>query len=248
MKDAGRSVKARVCALASGVFAIAAALVLGTLLSLLVLWSLRLAGLTLGITRVVLVTLALTQGVACWGVALFSLVRPNLREGTARVGLRAPSADDLRAARRACLWALAGAAAGGLLTSALGLAPAENEVLHLGRSKPHLFLVLMPVSILLVGPGEELLFRGIVQTRLRGAFSSRQAVVVGSVLFAGVHLFSVVGSWPERLVAVLVLMLPSLAFGFAYERRRNLWVPALAHGFYDFVLLGFAYAATQVGH
>jgi membrane protease YdiL (CAAX protease family) len=235
-------------ALDGGIFTIAAAFILGTFLTLIVLWLLQLADVQLGITRVLLITLFLTQGVACWGVALFPLANPSLREGAARIGLQRPSSGDLRAAAGACLWALAGAALGALVASALGLDPAEHEVIRLGRDTPELLLVLMPVSILLVGPGEELLFRGIVQTRLRDAFSSRQAVVIGSVLFAGVHMFAIVGSWPARLFAVLVLMLKSLAFGNIYERRRNLWVPALAHGLYDLVLLGFAYATVRAGH
>lgn len=215
------------------------------MLTLAVLGLLRHSGIEVGTTVTLLLMIGLTQGVAFWSVALIQLLRLGRAESAARIGLRRPRPDELRAAAATCGWALAGAAVGGGLAPLLGLEPAENELLRLGREDPTLLLIMMPVAVLIVGPGEELLFRGIVQTRLRDAFSPLPAVLMASLIFAGVHVFSLAGPWHDRLVTVLVLLLPSMVFGLAYERHKNLWVPALAHGLYDFVLLGLAYGATQ---
>jgi membrane protease YdiL (CAAX protease family) len=108
-------------------------------------------------------------------------------------------------------------------------------------------LALVPLSFLLIGPGEELLFRGVVQGRLRQAFSPIAAVVIASAIFAAVHVVALSGSAGGRAVTVGVLFLPSLVFGAAYERTGNLVVPSLIHGGYNATLFGLFYLSLTMG-
>jgi len=151
-------------------------------------------------------------------------------------------------------WAVGGAVAAIVLVSAvvalvqaLGLEPAPNAVGEVGADAPVFFLVAAVLSVLLVGPGEEILFRGAVQGRLRRAFGPVGAIAGASALFAGIHALAVVGSIGATLVTVSILFVPSIVLGAAYERTRNIVVPALLHGLYNATLLAGAYVAAAGG-
>ncbi|MFC7007671.1 CPBP family intramembrane glutamic endopeptidase [Halalkalicoccus salilacus] len=90
---------------------------------------------------------------------------------------------------------------------------------------------MVPLSILLVGPGEELLFRGIIQQLLRIRFGVPVGITIASVIFAVAHVGSLTG---EGLVATLATyVVLSLILGVSYEYSENLVVPATIHGLFN---------------
>ena len=125
--------------------------------------------------------------------------------------------------------------------------PASNRVGELGVQNPELLLLLVPLSILLVGPGEELLFRGVVQGVLKQSFGPAGAIVIAAAIFAAIHFVALSGGVGARLVTITILFLPSLVFGTAYERSNNLVVPAMIHGAYNATLFAGLYLAVQMG-
>jgi membrane protease YdiL (CAAX protease family) len=77
--------------------------------------------------------------------------------------------------------------------------------------------------------GEELAYRGYVQTRLRDLFGSGRlglviAVVVSSVLFGTAHS-------EQGVIGALTITLDGLAFSVVRYRYKSLWASVLAHGF-----------------
>ncbi|MFC7044195.1 CPBP family intramembrane glutamic endopeptidase [Halobacteriaceae archaeon GCM10025711] len=128
---------------------------------------------------------------------------------------------------------------------ALGLPVAGNSVTDLAQEGVVAsLLLLVPVSVLVIGPAEELLFRGVVQKYLYGSFSRWGAVAVASVLFALVHLPTTYYADPDPVavaVTLAILFGLSLVLGGLYVRTDNLLVPVVAHGLYDAVLFGLAY-------
>jgi len=134
-------------------------------------------------------------------------------------------------------------AIGRLLTVA-GVEVAQNQVIATGQQDPRYFLYMIPVAVLLVGPFEELVFRGAVQGILRRTWGSSVAIAVASVLFGVVHWLALIGSGGTRLPYVTVAALLGLVLGYLYERSRNLVVPAVVHGVYNSVLFGAQYAAA----
>lgn len=104
--------------------------------------------------------------------------------------------------------------------------------------------VLVPISVLVIGPAEEILFRGVIQNYLAEHFSEWGAIGLASVVFAAVH---VPTSWiaTPNLAAVVVTLLIlfglSVSLGWLYVRTANLVVPILAHGFYDAAIFALAY-------
>ena len=123
--------------------------------------------------------------------------------------------------------------------SYFGLETARNQIVEIGQQNPSVFLLLVPLSFLLVGPGEELLFRGIIQGTLRASFHPIRAIVLASALFASIHLFSLSGE--GKLVYVGLVFILALILGGTYEYTGNLIVPALIHGAYNAIQFASAY-------
>jgi membrane protease YdiL (CAAX protease family) len=132
-----------------------------------------------------------------------------------------------------------------LTLSSLGIESAENQVVTVGEQNPEVFLLLIPLSFLLVGPGEELLFRGLVQGILRETLRPSRAIVLASALFASIHLFALTGE--GKIVYIAVAFALAIILGATYEYTDNLAVPALIHGAYNAVQFAGAYLTATGG-
>jgi membrane protease YdiL (CAAX protease family) len=189
------------------------------------------------------ISLVSIQGVAFGGVALLYLrVRGRPLDS---VGVDLPSLKQLLFVVGGYAAAFTAAILGAVLVSVTGAPAGENQVSEFASADPTVLLWLVPASFLLIGPGEELLFRGIIQGRLRETFAPVPGVVLASALFAAVHYLALTGGAGGRLVTVSILFFPALVFGSVYELTDNLVVPALVHGAYNATLFGLAYLAFR---
>ncbi|SIR95728.1 CPBP family intramembrane glutamic endopeptidase [Natronorubrum thiooxidans] len=106
-----------------------------------------------------------------------------------------------------------------------------------GREYPLLLLLGIPIAILLTGPGEELLYRGVIQSRLGETFPTALAVALTAVVFAVVHLPVYLGSDIGAVfVSLGTVTALGLYLGVLYELSNNLVVPALVHGGFNAVV------------
>lgn len=142
------------------------------------------------------------------------------------------------------LIALAGVTLSLVTLAALGIEAAPNAIGGFGEETPVVFLALAALSVVAIGPAEELLFRGAVQGRLRATVGPVGAVLGAGALFASIHAFAVVGTLGATLTTVAIIFVFSMVLGVAYERTRNIVVPALLHGCYNATLFVFAYVGT----
>jgi membrane protease YdiL (CAAX protease family) len=191
----------------------------------------------------VLVGTVLLQGVAFGGTALLYLRYRG--DGLSFLRTRVPTLRDVG-------WIVGGfAALLGLLAltqvvfTAFGIQSAQNQIVELASGNPIVFLILVPLSFLLVGPGEELLFRGLVQGTIAEALHPARAVVLASAIFALVHYGSLAGSGKFAYLGVVFAL--ALVLGATYELTDNLVVPALIHGAYNAVQFGIQYLAATGG-
>ena len=152
-----------------------------------------------------------------WDLLRYS--RPTLREGSVVV-----------------------AAAAGLLTlqygslfvlSRVGLSTGQNQAVVPAGDPVTYYLAMVFVSFLVVGPAEEVLFRGVVQGGLRRAFAAVPSLVAAGGLFGVIHLVGVQGTGAERWAYVAIAAGLGCLLGYLYERTENLVVPGLAHGAYN---------------
>lgn len=136
----------------------------------------------------------------------------------------------------------------GLLSQALGLGGAESSVVGEARENPEVLLALIPLSWLVIGTGEELLFRNVIQKYLSGVYSSTAAVLLGCVIFTLMHTVTYYTPDPVALFSTLVrLFVLSLVLGVAYERTRNVVVPVVIHGTFNAVQFAVLYVSLAGG-
>lgn len=136
------------------------------------------------------------------------------------------------------------------VVAALGLSVLRDQVVsgetttglaEIIMANPDLALVVGALSVVLIAPAEELLFRGAIQGRLREAFGPAGAVGGASALFAVWHVFNFSGSLLGAAITVATIGAVSLLWGYAYERTGNFVVPVLTHGLYNLTLMLLSY-------
>jgi membrane protease YdiL (CAAX protease family) len=127
-----------------------------------------------------------------------------------------------------------------LLFPALGLTPKTLSLFSAvqGDTAEYLYW-LIPVAWGSAAFGEELVFRGYLQTRLAHAFGGRGgvalAVVLQAAVFGALHAYQGLGGAMVAAGAGLVLGLVYIA------ARKNLWAPILLHGLVDTVSINAVY-------
>jgi membrane protease YdiL (CAAX protease family) len=190
-----------------------------------------------------LLSTVLLQGVTFGGIALLYLRVRGLDFDFAPFTL--PSRHSVAVIVTGFFVLLGILAATSLTLTSLGIESAENQVVTVGEQNPEVFLLLIPLSFLLVGPGEELLFRGVVQGVLRETLSPARSIALASALFASIHLFALTGE--GKIVYIAIAFALALILGATYEYTDNLTVPALIHGAYNAVQFAGAYLTATGG-
>lgn len=113
---------------------------------------------------------------------------------------------------------------------------------------PSLLLMMIPLSILVVAPAEELFFRGVLQTYLQGATTPRKAVLSAGTLFALVHVpnYLQLPSLTAMAVMTGVILIVGLGIGYAYEQSESLPVAVGIHALYNsLMMLGWYFLVTR---
>lgn len=137
-----------------------------------------------------------------------------------------------------------------LAFSELGLSTAEHSVQQSAAGgNAEILLLLIPAAFLIIGPGEELLYRNIIQKNLYDTFGDWGAVLVGSVVFALAHIpaYAAGASLVTLLNTLVVIFFLSVILGVAYLRTGNVTVSAVIHGAFDAVVFGAMYVQMTGG-
>jgi len=133
------------------------------------------------------------------------------------------------------------------LVSVLGAETASNQSAEVAMQNPGLIPLFIVAMFLVVGPSEEVLYRGVVQGRLRESLPAVPAIGLASGIFAFIHVMALTGGISGRLTTVVILFFPSLVFGAVYEYTENLVVPALLHGLHNAVIFTVLYLTIAYG-
>lgn len=217
----------------------------GTLFTIAAMSFFSLIGISVGnqpVLQIVIGVITL-QGLGFGSVALFYLSTND--DGFDILMVSVPDLSDV-------IWITAGLIALffsliaiNLVQIVFGIESAEHGLIELGSQNPEILLVLVPLSILLVGPGEELLFRGVIQQLLRIRFGIVVGIAIASVIFAVAHVGSLTGE--GLLPTLLTYIVLSLILGGSYEYSKNLVVPAMIHGLFNAIQFGIVYWVATTG-
>jgi membrane protease YdiL (CAAX protease family) len=98
-------------------------------------------------------------------------------------------------------------------------------------------VALLGVSLALVGPAEELAFRGFVQRGFENSFGKTAGLLVASVLFGLLHGLN-------SLYSILPVTFVSLFLGYVWQKTDgNTVASAWMHGLYDAIAIAITYFA-----
>lgn len=227
--------------LAVGGFVVAVAVVLVGIFALSAL------GLDLQNRPLLLVPVAtILQGLG-FGIAVAGYLKLSGRLDLVRA--RIPGLRDLAATVAGVILLLLALAGISVVFSQFDIQPAQNEIERIGNANPEVMLYMIPLAFLVIGPGEELLFRGAIQGLFRESYAAIPAIALSSALFAVAHITALTAGGPGAKAATIsALFALSLILGATYEYTDNLVVPALVHGAYDAIVFSAIYAqATGLG-
>lgn len=163
------------------------------------------------------------------------------------LGVRRPSALGFVIAVVGPILVLITALAVGSIVLLFGTEPAQNQGAAMTLENPTIIPIMIVAMLLVVGPCEEFLFRGVIQSRARETFSAIPAIVLAAAVFAPAHVVSLTGGVNAMLVTISILFVPSLLFGAVYEYTENLVVVAVMHGLYNSLLLTIGYIVITYG-
>lgn len=164
------------------------------------------------------------------------------------IELRWPTLRDLAWSAGGLVALFAGYLAIVAVISFLNVTPAENSIVEAGQQNPGLVPLLIPLAILVVGPSEELLFRGAIQGVLRRSYSAVPAIAIASGLFGVAHVFALLGGpLSGILVYISVTFVLGMILGAIYEKTENIVVPSLVHGVYNAILFTSLYFQVSGG-
>ncbi|MEX2680420.1 MAG: lysostaphin resistance A-like protein [Candidatus Sigynarchaeota archaeon] len=110
-------------------------------------------------------------------------------------------------------------------------------------------LVLLVASmVFIIGPTEEMLFRGFSQQGLEARMDPRHALVISAMLFTMVHViagFFTITSLPFLFFPYFLL---SLVLCGIYWKTKNLNLMILVHGMYDSLLVVYSYIYSELAN
>jgi len=99
-------------------------------------------------------------------------------------------------------------------------------------------VAMIALSLVLVGPCEELAFRGFIQKGFENSFGKMKGLLITSVTFGLLHGLN-------SLYAIVPVFAISLVLGYVWQRTSgNTTASALMHGIYDSIGIAVAYFAT----
>ena len=163
------------------------------------------------------------------------------------LGIRRPTAVEFVIALVGPVAVLITALAVASVVLLFGTEPAQNQGAAATLENPSIIPIMIVAMLLVVGPCEEFLFRGVIQSRARETFSAVPAIVLAAAVFAPAHVVSLAGGVTAMLATISILFVPSLLFGAVYEYTENLVVVAVMHGVYNSLLLTIGYISITYG-
>lgn len=186
-------------------------------------------------------------GLAMGAITTTALYLRFTDHGYQFLNIRKPTPKQVGIAIGGVAILLAGAIGVEYILELLSLETSEHQIYQAFTTQespadPTILLALIPISILIIGPGEEIIFRGLVQGSLYQSFSQRDSILITSIIFALVHFPAyLTATAAEATSTLFVVLFLSLILGWLYEHTDNLVVPSLAHGIYNAVLFAFLY-------
>lgn len=184
-----------------------------------------------------LISLPITEGIILGITLLFAKHKgANLQ----KLGLKKPSPKTIMIVSVAAVLLILLAGTISIFEEAvLGPDPMAQDLLTVMLPRDSFQLILLiGLSIFLVGPAEELAFRGFIQRGLENSFGKISGLLIVSILFGVLHGLN-------SLRAIIPVTVISLILGYVWQKTDgDTTACAWMHGLYDAVTITLAYLAS----
>ena len=216
----------------------------GNVAVLFVVTLLQAAGVELSLPLLFITSVVVLQLVFFVGVSVLYLRYRGIT--LSEIGVRIPTLEEWIAAGAGfigliVLW-LGASITSFFLANRFGIEQPQQDIIELGQQDPTIFILLGVLSLLIVGPAEELLFRGVIQTRLRETFGVVVALTLATAVFALIHLPGFLGGGIDAaLLGVSTLFVVGAVLAVVYEYTGNLVIVALLHGLFNAIQASLGY-------
>jgi membrane protease YdiL (CAAX protease family) len=90
--------------------------------------------------------------------------------------------------------------------------------------------------LLIIGPGEELFWRGFVQRRLEIKKGKKSGLVLATALYTVVHIFT------GNIILLIAALTCGIFWGWLYQKYRSMIINMISHSLWDvmvFIILPF---------
>jgi uncharacterized protein len=125
----------------------------------------------------------------------------------------------------------------GNIVSALIFSNAGRQVggiYGLGHGTNHLLIFLL--LLLVTGPGEEIFWRGFLQSRIMKRFGDVPGYIITTCVYAGVHVFS------GNIILIGAALIAGAFWGAMYMWRKDLFMQIVSHSLWS----SFIFAVTPI--
>lgn len=107
----------------------------------------------------------------------------------------------------------------------------DTAILSVYNNKAQGNLKLISVLLLfLIGPGEEIYWRGFIQTNLTRILGENKGYILSSLLYSLVHVIT------GNFMLVLAALVCGLYWGWIYKKEQNLVTVIISHALWDFTI------------
>ena len=112
---------------------------------------------------------------------------------------------------------------------------AEGQIASIYARKGQLSQAVVTLLLFfLIGPAEEIFWRGMIQRLLAHRYGSTAGWLIASIIYGLVHL------WSVNFMLLAAAITASLFWGWAYKRSQNLWPVVISHALWDVLIFVIA--------
>ena len=108
---------------------------------------------------------------------------------------------------------------------------AENQIARIYGTKEQANSILIGLLLLfLIGPGEEIFWRGFVQNRLAKRIKPLKGYLLTTLLYTVVHI------WSFNLLLIGASLICGLFWGYLFYRYKSIWPGLISHGLWGVII------------
>jgi uncharacterized protein len=106
----------------------------------------------------------------------------------------------------------------------------KSQIASIYSTKSQASPLMIGAILLLLGPAEEIFWRGFAQRRMQERFGTMRGFLVTTAIYALVHI------WAFNLMLLMAALICGLFWGWMYVKYRSIWPGLISHAVWDLLV------------